>query len=75
MHKLIYLHVEGPGFFEEEYYQLPPEWDSWTEEQRTQYCTNSAVDMQNNVAPCGGEAIEVSDERYAELERDRRVMD
>lgn len=73
MHKLIHVHVEGPGFFEEEYYELPAHWDSLTREQQDDLCTNMAVDIQNNIASCGGSVKEVSDEKLSRLRRDRLV--
>lgn len=75
MTRLIHAHVEGPGFFEEQYFTLPTEWDTWTEDQQESYCVETAVTMQNEIAPCGGNVIEVSDKQLAEIKRDHNITD
>lgn len=46
----------------EDYVDIPREtWDSMTREQQKDYLIETAVDHQNNVAPCGAEVVDESE--------------
>lgn len=75
MTELIRVTVEGPGFFEEQYHALPPGWEDWDADRRERYCVEVAVELQNEVAPCGGSVVEVDDQRLARIQRDDLLIE
>lgn len=45
----------------EEFYDLPDGWDGWSKKEQNDYLAETAVTMQNNIAPCGADVVEVED--------------
>lgn len=45
-----------------DYFSIPREdWDGMSEKQQSDYLAESAVEHQNNFAPCGGSVVEETD--------------
>lgn len=61
MKRMIKSVVEAGMDTIEDYFDLPDGWDEMSPEAQRKYLTDTAVDHQNNVAPCSAQVVEVED--------------
>jgi hypothetical protein len=59
----IRLHVETQFDFHEDIVEIPDdEWGAMTAKEKEVVCLDMAVDMQNDIAPCGWEILDETKE-------------